>query len=80
MKRDAIEPVLALSPAAIADARRSARQTGRRVLAVLEENMALAPEAFLARLGDTLNYPTLSMAALNQLAPAFDLLPFAEAL
>src|SRR6185436_11710484 len=30
--------------------------------------------------GETLRYPVLSMAALNQLAPAFDVLPFAEAL
>ena len=79
MKRDSIDGGLALSAATIADARQSAKQTGRRVLAVLEESTALAPEAFVARLGDMLHYPTLSMAALNQLVPAFDLLPFADA-
>ena len=70
---------LALSAATIAEARQSARQTGRRVLTVLEESTALAPEAFLERLGDMLHYPTLNMAALNQLVPAFDLLPFSDA-
>jgi general secretion pathway protein E len=49
------------------------------VLTVLEENTALAPEAFLERLGDMLHYPTLSMAALNQFVPAVDLLPFSDA-
>ena len=37
-----------------ADARRSAVHTGRRVLDVLEESSGLAPDAFLARLGDAL--------------------------
>ena len=79
MKRDAINGGLALNAASIADARHSAKQTGRRVLSVLEESTALPPDAFVARLGDMLHYPTLTMAALNQLTPAFDLLPFADA-
>jgi general secretion pathway protein E len=70
---------LALSAATIAEARQSAKQTGRRVLTVLEESTALAPEAFLEHLGDMLHYPTLNMGALNQLTPAFDLLPFSDA-
>ena len=70
---------LALSAATIAEARQSAKQTGRRLLTVLEESTELAPEAFLERLGDMLHYPTLNMAALNQLVPAFDLLPFSDA-
>jgi len=70
---------LALSAATIAEARQSARQTGRRLLTVLEESTALAPEVFLERLGDMLHYPTLNMAALNQLVPAFDLVPFSDA-
>ena len=80
MKQDAVDAGVALSPATIAEARRTARQLGRRVLSVLEDNLALAPAEFLSRLGETLHYPTLSMAALNQLAPAFDLVPFADAL
>ncbi len=80
MKRDAVEEGLVFAAAAIAEARHTARQTGRRVLSVLEENAVLSPDAFLARLGHTLRYPVLGMAALNPLAPAFDLLPFTDAL
>ena len=49
-------------------------------MSVLEEISARSPDAFLARLGHTLHYPVLGMEALNELAPAFDLLPFADAL
>ena len=80
MKRDAVEEGLMFVAATIAEARRTATRTGRRVLSVLEENAALSPESFMARLGHTLHYPVLGMEALNLLAPAFDLLPFADAL
>src|SRR5690349_1170575 len=68
-----------LDSARIMQARRSARESGRRVLSVLEEDAALSHDAFVATLGRTLHYPTLTMAALNQLEPAFDVVPFAEA-
>lgn len=80
MKREGAEAALGVNAPLIAEARRTARQSGRRVLAVLEESTALPPHAFTASLGELLHYPTLSMAALNQLAPAFDVLPFADAL
>jgi len=80
VKRDAVEGAFAFGAPAMAEARRMARLTGRRALDVLEEAAALPPEIFVARLGEALQYPVLDMAALNRLAPAFDLLPFAEAL
>ena len=80
MKRDAVEGAFSFGAPAMAEARRMARLTGRRALDVLEEAAALPPEIFVARLGEALQYPVLDMAALNRLAPAFDLLPFAEAL
>jgi general secretion pathway protein E len=80
VKREALEDGFGVSPALIADARRTARQTGRRVLTVLEESSALAPHVFVESLGEILHYPTLSMAALNQLDPAFDALPFSDAI
>src|SRR4051812_25321550 len=79
MRRDAFEGSAPFEPAQIVQARRTARETGRRVLTVLEENAALSAEAFVASLGRTLNYPTLTMAALNQLEPAFDIMPFSDA-
>jgi len=79
VKRDALDSGLALSAAMIAEARRGAKQDGGRVLSVLEEQAGLVPELFLAQLAELLRYPTLSMAELNQLTPAFDLLPFADA-
>ncbi|HEV7390270.1 MAG TPA: GspE/PulE family protein [Burkholderiales bacterium] len=79
MKHDVLEGSPGLSPALIAEARRSARQTGRRVLTVLEETTALSADAFVSSLGEMLRYPTLNMSALNQLEPAFDVLPFGEA-
>ncbi|MEN3353741.1 MAG: ral secretion pathway protein, partial [Betaproteobacteria bacterium] len=79
MKADALQGGVRLSSAAIAEARRSARQTGRRVLTVLEELTALPPNTFVSGLGEILHYPTLTMAALNQLEPVFDVLPFADA-
>ena len=79
MKRDVLDGGVGLTAALIAEARRTAQQSGRRVISVLEDSAGLAPEVFVACLGNMLRYPTLNMAALNQLAPAFDVLPFADA-
>lgn len=67
------------SPERIGEARTVARQGGRRLLEVLEEQSGLGPDAFVAALGQTFRYPVLPMAMLHQLAPAFDVLPFSEA-
>jgi len=60
-------------------ARAEAVRTRRRMVEVLEEKLGMPPPAFTASLGFTLHYPVLSMDQLQRLAPAFDLLPFAQA-
>jgi general secretion pathway protein E len=62
----------------IAEARSAARAARRRVVDVLEEQLALDPDSFTARLAATLSLERLDMAALRRATPAFDLLPFAE--
>ena len=47
---------------------------------VLEEQSGLAPRDFVEAVGLTLHYPTKTMDDLYHLVPAFDVLPFAEAL
>jgi len=67
-------------PDTIAQARSRAGARGTSLVAALEELAAEAPEAFLARLSVTFTYPAASNADLHRWEPAFDLLPFAEAL
>jgi len=67
-------------PDTIAQARSRAGARGTSLVAALEELAAEAPEAFLARLAATFAYPAASNADLHRWEPAFDLLPFAEAL
>ncbi len=71
---------LALEPADVRRGRDEAAATGRRVMEVLEEHSGLASRDFIDAVGLTLHYPTKTMDDLYQLAPAFDVLPFAEAL
>src|SRR5687767_13488499 len=67
-----------ITPQAIEQARQAADANRRRVVDVLEENLAADPDSFTARLASTLRLERLSMAELRQAAPAFDVLPFAE--
>ncbi len=67
------------APEAIAQARSRAAARGTSLVAALDELAAEPPEAFLARLAATFGYPVASNADLHRWAPAFDLLPFAEA-
>jgi general secretion pathway protein E len=53
---------------------------GGRLLLRLEERSALAPSDFVSALGATLRFPALGMDDIHRLQPAFDLLPFTEAL
>jgi general secretion pathway protein E len=50
----------------------------RRVVDALEENLALEPDVFAARLAQTFRVEVLRMDELRRLEPAFDLVPFAE--
>jgi general secretion pathway protein E len=56
-----------------------ATETRRRAVEVLEEKLGLDPDEVLRRLGAALHYPVLGIHELNELAPAFDLIPYSEA-
>jgi general secretion pathway protein E len=75
-----IHGVQPLPATLIKNAQAAARASKRRVAEVLEEMSGLGEETFLRALSATLHYPCLTMAELHELTPAFDLLPFAEAL
>jgi len=64
---------------AMAAARADARAGGVRVVDALEARLALPPAEFTQRLAATVRFEALSMARLHTLEPAFDMLPFAEA-
>jgi general secretion pathway protein E len=67
-------------PEDILRARTSAQASGKRAVEILEEQSGLLPEAFVAALGATLGYTVVFMQELDHLEPAFDLLPYTEAL
>jgi general secretion pathway protein E len=60
-------------------ARAEALRLRRPPLEVLEQKVDLPPTAFAAALGKALGYPVASMDELHHLVPAFDVLPFTEA-
>jgi general secretion pathway protein E len=63
----------------LARSRRLALERGVRLVEVFEEQSGLPAEAFAAALASMLGRRLMSMADLQRLAPAFDLLPFAQA-
>jgi general secretion pathway protein E len=77
------DPLLAIE-AFVADdiraARAHARAQERRLLDVLQERMGIDAATCTARLAHTANLPVADMALLHRLEPAFERLPFAEAL
>ena len=77
--RDEPDPVEPIAGALLQVTRAEATQLHSRLVTVLEEKLAVSPEAFTARLGATLHYPVLTMEQLHGLTPAFDMLPFALA-
>ena len=68
-----------ISPAAVRSARAAAAAAGRRLMEVLEEQSGLTEDGFMQALGACMNYPVVTMADLDNLQPAFDLLSFTEA-
>ncbi|HWI15767.1 MAG TPA: hypothetical protein VNT02_15990, partial [Burkholderiales bacterium] len=60
-------------------ARAEAASTRRRVMEILQERSGLDADGFVWDLGAALRYPVLRLPVLNRLAPAFELLPYAEA-
>ena len=75
LPRGAIAP--AQFEAALVAAR--ARAAGRSVTACLEEQLGLDPASFIAVLADYTGIPAMTVAGIERHAPAFDLLPFADA-
>ncbi len=61
-------------------ARARAAQSGRRVMAELEEMAGLGPDEFVERLGRLLRYPVLSGDQLQRSTPLFEQIAFTEAM
>ncbi len=68
-----------ITPAQIAAAHKLAPQHRRTVIDILEEHLGMSPTDFTHALAQTLHYQVLLMADLQQLTPAFDILPFRDA-
>ncbi len=67
------------SPQQVREARAIAAQTKRSVTEVLEDQAGLEAKIFVNALGSLFHYPVFTMDGLNSLTPAFDKLPFSEA-
>jgi general secretion pathway protein E len=74
--QEVLEP---FSAEQIAQARKIAIGRDGGVAAALDELNGLAPQEFLARLAASFRYPVASIDELHRWQPAFDALPFAEA-
>jgi general secretion pathway protein E len=75
-----LESAPLILPEDILRARTAAQASGKRAVEILEEQSKLPPEAFVAALAATLGYTVAFMHELDNLEPAFDLLPYTEAL
>ncbi|PKO66526.1 MAG: general secretion pathway protein GspE [Betaproteobacteria bacterium HGW-Betaproteobacteria-14] len=64
---------------ALATAREASLREGRALVEVLEAQTGLSPEDFVAALAGLFEFPVFSMADLQAAEPAFDRVPFAEA-
>jgi len=81
MKMLARDEVLApFAPEEIAEARRLAASRQSSVVAALDELAALPHEVFIAKLSATFRYPAAGIDELHSWQPAYELLPFAEAM
>ncbi len=69
----------ALTAPDLSQARQEAERSKRKLVDVLEEQLALGPDEFVRALGELLHLPVLPMRRLHELAPAFDRLPFNDA-
>lgn len=69
-----------ITPENILRARTLAQQTQQRLMDVLEQEQGLTPESFIAQLAASLHYVPLTMAQLQALEPAFEMLSFTECL
>ena len=77
---DALAAPLSLTPAAVNAARTAAKESGRPLLAVMEEQSCLAPRDFAAMLAAAFGMDCLSLDDLDRAEPEFERMPFAEAM
>jgi general secretion pathway protein E len=64
----------------IEEVRAEVKGTSLRLVKLLEERLGADAETFMRRLGITVGYPVLDMQSLHRLQPAFDLVPFNDAI
>ena len=64
----------------LAAARQKAFEQGVSVIQILEESGVYTPDELIRQLGQLLHMPVLDMKAIHALNPAFDILPFGEAM
>jgi general secretion pathway protein E len=74
------EAAIVLSAEDLRWSREEASRTGKRVVEVLEERLDCGPAEVTARLACTLRLPALTLEAMRAATPAFDLVPYAEAM
>jgi general secretion pathway protein E len=77
---DPVEAGQVFTPQQVQVARAVATAAQRRIVEVLEEQSGLDAQAFVDALGSALHYPVSTMKDLYRMQPAFDTLPFAEAM
>ncbi|HEX5674498.1 MAG TPA: GspE/PulE family protein, partial [Azonexus sp.] len=77
---DPVDAGQVFTPEQVQAARAVATAAQRSIVEVLEEHSGLGAQAFADALGSTLHYPVATMADLYRMKPAFDQLPFAEAM
>lgn len=64
----------------LAEIRRKAAAQGVSVIQILEEDSAYTPDELMQQLGQLMRMPVLEMKEIHTLQPAFDILPFSEAM
>lgn len=63
----------------LAEARSEASKRGVSAISILEETCGYGPDQLVAELGRLLRMPVLTMESLRSATPAFEILPFSEA-
>ena len=74
-----VDPGVAVSPDDLQWARDESARGERKFIELLEERLACGPTAFVSRLALTLQLPAVALDDLRAHAPAFDLIPYADA-
>jgi general secretion pathway protein E len=68
-----------LTPSVVRAARLKAQAQRRSTTSVLEEELTLAPELLMLALGRAMNHRVIDNHAMQAMEPAFDLIPYADA-